>query len=91
MSKRKTPNKLEGEDLLESVGHEALERLARLYKLNKGQPEGSHETGFRFQEEVWVAQLSWRGDVLTLKVWSLNPQTGNPDLRLDHHFLEGLQ
>jgi len=87
--------KLEGEALLERLGYEAFSRCVTPYKAkSQSAQEGSTHCGMRFQEEVFIGRLSWEtvsnAHQLKLEVFSINPQTGELDLRLDHTFQEGL-
>ena len=87
---RKKTDRLEGAELTEHIGHEALVRTAHIMKARNSN-EGEVSCGFRFQEEVYVGLLKWNSkDNINLKVWSINAQNGELDLRLDHDFKENL-
>lgn len=93
--KTKPAPKLEGEALLEHIGQEAIARCLMPMKAKaETLDEGYSCCGFRFQEEVFIGKLAFdkvEGAVrVNLKVFSLNPQNGSQDLRLDHDFQEGV-
>jgi len=93
--KTKAPPKLEGEALMERIGQEAIARCVVPMKAKASHvDEGYSCCGFRFQEEVFIGKLSFEKDKgvlhVNLKVFSLNPQNGSQDLRLDHDFQEAL-
>lgn len=93
--KTKDTPKLEGEVLLERLGQMALERLASPFSHSRQEKkQGSHNCGFRFQDEVLVATLSWEtvqtDQHIRLEVFSINPQSGDLNLRLAHDFKEDL-
>jgi hypothetical protein len=93
MAKKGKVQQLEGEALLERLGHMALERTTGPFRAKRIEvKDGKVHCGFRFQQEVLIGALSWETvkaeQHIRLEVFSINPQTGNLDLRLAHDFKE---
>jgi hypothetical protein len=93
--KKNKVKKLEGEELLTHLGHEAFNRCVTPFKARlTEEPTGEAHCGFRYADLVLIGVLAWKREGekvnVNLQVKSISPQTGELEGILNHDFQEAI-